>query len=400
MTPIAERGGETTVVVGGGVFGAAAAVELRARGHRVVLLDPGPLPHPRASSTDVSKAVRSDYGDDGTLTDLALEALAGWRRWNAEWAEPPYREVGFLAWSGRPLAEGGFEADCRRLHVERGLPVELWSAGELRRRFPALAAPDAVEAHFNPRGGWVDASAAVAGLLDRARRSGVDVRPGTRAAGWIEEAGGRVAGVRLGDGGALPASHVVVAAGAWTAALLPELASTLRPTAQTVLHFGVDPSADSAGLRGLPVWCADIARTGWYGFPADAAGRFKVGHHGRGRALPPEPEPPLEPGAEERFRAFLRRSIPAASGAPLRLQRTCFYTDTPEADFRIDRHPERPGLTVAAGGSGHGFKFAPLLGAWIADAVEGRPRRPGAERFRWRGADPAAERRERARSLD
>ena len=96
----------SVIVVGGGIFGVTAALELCSRGLAVELIDPGPLPHEHASSTDISKAVRMDYGADGFYTELAELALDGWRTWNREWTDPPYHEVGFLLMRREAMAPG------------------------------------------------------------------------------------------------------------------------------------------------------------------------------------------------------------------------------------------------------------------------------------------------------
>src|SRR5207302_2027537 len=130
-------------------------------------------------------------------------------------------------------------------------------------------------------------------------------------------------------------------------------------------------------------WGADIARSGWYGFPANADGLVKVANHGAGRVLDPDEPRALAPADEPKFRAFLRESLPGLAEAPVAFTRLCLYSDAFDGDFLIARHPARPGLTVAAGGSGHAFKFAPVLGDLIADAVEGQAG-PFARRFGWR----------------
>jgi glycine/D-amino acid oxidase-like deaminating enzyme len=180
---------------------------------------------------------------------------------------------------------------------------------------------------------------------------------------------------------------VVVCAGAWTPTLLPWLADVLQATAQPVLHFHAQ-DADAYRGAGFIPFAADIASSGWYGFPALADGRVKVAHHGRGT--------PVEPGAPGRVtdehvaraRRFLAESIPGLADAPLVDRRICMYCDSFDGDLWIDHDPEREGLVVAAGGSGHAFKFAPLLGPLIADVLERKPSR-WAERFRWRGGGEA-----------
>src|SRR3954451_13796569 len=99
------------VIVGSGIFGVTAAIELRARGFEVTLTDPGPIPHPLAESTDISKAVRMDYGADETYAAEMEVALDGWRAWNAAWKEPLFHEDGVTYLCRAPMAPGGFEHD-------------------------------------------------------------------------------------------------------------------------------------------------------------------------------------------------------------------------------------------------------------------------------------------------
>jgi glycine/D-amino acid oxidase-like deaminating enzyme len=181
------------------------------------------------------------------------------------------------------------------------------------------------------------------------------------------------------DGRAVQADRVVVAAGAWTPQLLPELSDRLAAIGQPVFHLRPTDPSRFEPPHFLP-WAADIAHTGWYGFPT-IDGVVKVAHHGRGRPVDPDGERHVDARDEERLRGFLESHLPELAGAPVVHRRLCLYCDTFDGDFLIDAHPNRPGVVVASGGSGHGFKFAPVLGRWAADAVEGRPVPP---RLRWR----------------
>ena len=148
-----------------------------------------------------------------------------------------------------------------------------------------------------------------------------------------------------------------------------------------MLHLEVQPGSFRPPEH-VP-WAADIGTTGWYGFPARPDGTLKVANHGAGVVVEPDAARDLPPGTEERFRAFFARSLPDLAGARLIYSRLCLYCDTFDGDFWIDRDPDREGLVVAAGGSGHAFKFAPVLGRLVADVVEDRPN-PCRDRFCWR----------------
>ena len=368
------------MVVGAGAFGSAAALELRGRGWSVVLLDQGPVPHDAAASTDVSKVVRMDYGSDVFYHELGEAALEGWDRWNADWPRPLYHQDGFLILSPAPMRPGGFEHESWRVLRERGHAPERTGGEDLERRFPAWRGSGYPDGYFNPRAGWAESGAVVARLIELGRAAGVELRSG--ACERILSTGSRVSGVATVGGDRLDADAVVVSAGAWTPQLLPSLSDTLWSTAQPVLHFRV---ADGRTFRGdgFPPWAADISGSGWYGFPALADGTLKVAHHGPGRRAYPDERGAVSDEHVERARAFLRSAIPAVADAPVVGRRVCMYCDAFDGDFLIDRDPNRQGLVVASGGSGHGFKFTPLIGGLVADVLEGRDNRWG-RRFRWR----------------
>ena len=362
------------------MFGAASALELKHRGWRVTLLDPHALPYEGASSTDVSKLVRMDYGSDTFYHELADAALAGWDRWNADWPRGPYHEDGLLVLSHGPMIPGGFEHESWRVLGERGHATRRLSADARAERFPAWRAERYSDGYFNPRAGWAESALVVEQLLGYARESGVAIQ--RDGFGSLIEQGSRVVGVLTNSGARVLADVLLVCAGAWTPALLPWLSDRMWTTAQPVLHVQApDPVAFRAAK--FPPWAADIAGTGWYGFPATADGRVKIGHHGTGERVDPNARGEVNEEHVARTRAFLRESLPALANAPVAVRRVCLYCDTFDGDFLIDHDPDRAGLVVAGGGSGHAFKFAPVLGPLIADVVERRPNR-WASRFRWR----------------
>ncbi len=382
-------------IVGAGVFGLAAAWELRTRGWEVDVIDPGPVPRPSAASTDVSKVVRMDYGPDDLYTALAEAALAGWDEWNRRWDPPVYHEDGFLLLARGPLQPGDFEYDSAAALGRRGHPVQRLPELPRLERFPAWSPATYPDGYFNPRAGWAESGKVVARLADEVRRAGARLREGDAFAALLQ-AGGRVIGLRTAAGAELHGDAVLVAAGAWTPVLLPELTDVMWTTGQPVVHFDAGPSAQWRAPR-FPVWAADISRTGWYGFPALADGTLKIGHHGTGRRVHPDDDRVVLASEVDHFRDFLRENLPELTHAPVRATRLCLYCDTFDGDFWIDHDPGRPGLVVAAGDSGHGFKFAPILGDLIADVVERKPN-AWAHRFRWRARERDAKEAARAAS--
>lgn len=369
------------VVAGAGVFGVTAALELRRRGHDVSLCDPGPLPRDVAASTDISKAIRMDYGEDELYMRMAEEAFAGWDAWNARWGEPLYHEDGFLFLTSAPMAPGGFEHESFRLLEERGHRPERLGSRELAARHPAWNAERYVDGYCNRRAGWAESGRVMERLIGEARDAGIRLVEGRGLERVVFE-GANAKGIAMTDGEILAADVVIVAAGAWTPALVPHLAHVMWSVGQPVLHFAPERPEAFRPPAFLP-WAADLERKGWYGFPANVAGLVKVAHHGRGIAIHPDAPRVVAREHEARFREFLREAIPSLADAPVAGSRLCLYCDTWDGNFWIDRDPEHEGLVVAAGGSGHGFKFAPVLGSLVADVVEGKPN-PYAARFAWR----------------
>lgn len=375
----------TVLVVGGGVFGLTAALELHRRGHRVRVLDPGPLPHPLAASTDISKVIRMEYGPDETYTALAERARDGWLRWNDAWraqgSEPLYHETGVLMIRRSPMQPGDFEHESWTLLRKRGHTPQRMNASTIVARFPAWARARYVDGFFHAKGGYAESGRVVGALARQAAREGVEMIAGRAMASLVEKRG-RVSGVRVRGGAGIAADHVLVAAGAWTGKLVPDLAAAIRATGHAVFHLR-PRHPDPFRAERFPVFTADIARTGFYGFPLTRDGVVKIGIHGPGIPVDPDGPRAVPEDAHDRLRAFLRETFPTLAAAVFAYSRLCLYADTQDEDFWIARDPGRVGLTVASGDSGHGFKFAPVLGPMIADVVEGRDH-PLLAKFRWR----------------
>ncbi len=378
------------VVVGAGVFGLTAALELCARGYGVVVFEAGPIPRPEAASTDVSKVVRMEYGTDQTYMSLMEEALGGWRRWNAELARtggrPFFHETGVLMISRASLEDGGFEHDSLESLRRRGHSPERLDAEAIARRYPAWGGRSFVDGFYHAHGGLAESATVVSWLAARAASAGIEVHQRESVETLLVKGDG-VHGVRTRGGREVRAGAVVLAAGAWSSTLLPDLRPEIRATGHPVFHLQPSDPGLFEPSR-FPVFTADVAQTGYYGFPLHRDGFVKIARHGAGR--PVDPGTPGEPTADdlEDLRSFLSGALPALANAPVSYSRVCAYADTPDGDFWIAPDPQRAGLVVAGGGSGHGFKFAPVLGGLIADAVEGRTSQ-WLERFRWRRGAPA-----------
>jgi glycine/D-amino acid oxidase-like deaminating enzyme len=365
-------------VIGGGIFGVTAALAIRARGHHVTLYD-SELPHPLAESTDISKVVRMDYGADAVYTELGEASLRGWRAWNARWPRPLFHETGVMFISRAPMLPGGFEHDSYAMLVGRGHALERVDADAIATRFPAWRRGAYVDGYFNPEGGWAASGAVVAQLAQEAEAAGVRI---------VRERV-RLDGDRFACASRITADRFVLCTGAWIPLLVPEAAPLVRAVGQPVFHLRPhDPSLFEAAR--FPVFGADIARTGYYGFPLEGGG-VKIANHGVGVTIAPgDARPDVSAQQEAALRDMLADTFPALADAPITFRRICVYCDTADGDFLIDRVPSRPDVVVATGGSGHAFKFAPVLGELIAAVTLDEPH-AFAQRFRWRTATPGRE---------
>jgi glycine/D-amino acid oxidase-like deaminating enzyme len=370
------------IVVGAGINGVTAAIELKKRGHEVILIDPGPLPHPLAASTDISKAVRAAYGADEDYTELAERSIKLWRRWNEEFGIELYHETGVMFVRCREMKPGDFEYESFKILQQRGHKVERMNSAQLWRRFPAWNPELFRDGVLEFEAGYAESGSAVATLIQRAESIGVELRSGSRFA-HLDEHDHRIEGIVLDNGERIAADRIVMAVGAWTPYLLPFTKKFFRASGQPVFHL--EPSRpDLFAPERFPVFGADITTTGYYGFPLNRDGIVKIANHGPGHEMSPEsPKRAVTSEDEENLHKFLSWAFPALAEAPIVYTRVCMYCDTHDGNFWIAPDPECEGLVIAAGDCGHGFKFAPVLGEIIADAVEQKSN-PILEKFRWR----------------
>lgn len=381
------------LIVGAGIFGITSALELRRRGFNVTLIDPGPIPHPLASSTDISKVVRMEYGEDELYMEMAERAMEGFDVWNRSLSRPYYHETGVAMLAMDEMQPGGFEYDSWQTARRRGHSPKRLRSEDIPQRFPAWKTGQFTDGFFHARGGWVESGALVVELAEVCQREGVTFIE--ESAQSLVQEGLRVIGLKTWSGRIIQASQTLLACGAWIGTLLPEMNTVIRSTGHPVFHLR-PTNPDLFSSPDFVTFTADIAKTGWYGFPLHPTEKVvKIGRHSEG--IPTDPvndERNLPATAEPSLRTFLKAALPDLADAPLVYTRRCLYADSVDGDYWIDHHPTLQGLTVATGGSGHGFKMAPVLGGLIADRIENK-NNPWLSRFAWR--TPKAPKSEAAR---
>ncbi|GAB5553506.1 MAG: hypothetical protein Sapg2KO_30970 [Saprospiraceae bacterium] len=386
------------LIIGGGVFGLSAAIELRKRHYQVGLLNPDTLPHHLAASTDISKIVRMDYGSDALYFDMANQAIQAWKEWNERLGQVLYHEVGLLQLMQEDIEQStqSFEWHNRQGLIERGYQPQLLDAQAIKDRYPAINTEYFPHALFNPNAGFVEAAAVIRLWANYARELGVVIHD-HQAVSHLNITSNQLESVGTESGAIFSAGNVIVCAGAYTPYLLPELQSQMKATGHPVFHF-LPQHKTAFSSENLPVFTADISNTGWYGFPVHPKeGVVKMARHTNGFTLhPTKDDRRVEDKEVNDFKNFLSSAFPIAKDDPIVFTRRCLYTDTLDGDFWIDQHPVIRGLSVASGGSGHGMKMGPVLGPLIADMAEGKEH-PWLERFRWRSLSRDTIQKEEAR---
>jgi sarcosine oxidase len=356
------------IVVGVGVMGAATLHRLAQRGARALGIERFAPGHDRGSSHGESRIIRLGYFEHPSYVPLVRAALEQWRELEAQYGRKLLHVTGVLE-IGAPdstLVSGTLAASR-----EHRLPHELLDAGKVVLRYPQFQIPDDFVGVFQPDGGYLDAEAAVDSFVSSARTAGAALHNG-EIVGAIEPNAG---GVRVDtDHGSYEAGVAIVTAGPWIAKLLPQLAGDLRVTRQALAWLRpAQPAQYSADQ--FPVFLIETRHGIHYGFPR-IGDRVKLAkHHHADQTVDPENFDRAFTAADEAaIRAPLAEFLPGVDGA-LAAAKTCLYTMTPDGDFLIDRLPGAERIVIASPCSGHGFKFAPVIGDILADlAIDGTTR--------------------------
>jgi sarcosine oxidase len=353
------------IVIGLGGMGSAAAWQLARRGAKVLGLEQFRLVHDQGSSHGHTRIIRSAYFEHPAYVPLVRRAFEGW--YELEQRQGVHLLTACPCLTLGP-ADGELVGGVRRSAAEHGLAVEDLSAREAARRFPAFRVPDrGVVGVLEQASGFLYVERCVRAMADEARRLGATLRDGEAVLGWQASGSGVVVRTAVRE---YSAAKLVITAGPWAARLLGEHGADLRVMRQVALWFN---AADLSLFRRdrFPLFIADTPGGYFYGFPAlDGRGVKVACHYGSDELAGPEQIQRTVTAADETpVRDFLRAYLPAADG-PLGASSVCIYTLSPDRHFVIDRLPGAACVAVAAGFSGHGFKFAPVVGEVLADLVQ------------------------------
>ena len=355
------------IVIGVGGMGSATAYHLARRGATVLGLEQFDIPHDFGSSHGLSRIIRLAYAEDARYVPLLRRAYELWR------------ELEHRAGERLLLITGGIDAGARRSGTVRGslrscrehhLPHEVLDASALHRRFPGYRLPSEMVAVFQQDAGFLLPERCIVAHVQAAQDLGAEIHARERVISW--EVRNKRVSVRT-DRGSYRAKKMIVTAGAWARNIVPELHRVAVPERQVVIWTQpLRPELFTPAT--FPVFNLQAPEGRFYGFPVHGVPGFKIGkyHHRRERVDPGHVDRECHPEDEEVLRAGIRAYFPDADG-PTMAMRTCLFTNSPDEHFILDTHPDHDEVAVAAGFSGHGFKFCSVVGEIMAElALDGR----------------------------
>jgi sarcosine oxidase len=350
------------IVVGVGGLGSAAVFHLARSGLRVLGIERFGVPNEQGSSHGVTRIIRLAYYEDPSYVPLLRRAYVLWRELEQVAGEQLLHITGSV--DAGPPDSFVFEGSVRSC-IEHGLEHEVIDGAEVNRRFLGYRLPAESMAVFQPDGGFLLPERCIVAHVDAALVAGATVKTDERMLGW-EPVGG---GVRVTtDRAVYEGERLVLAAGAWEGELtgLPVIAE------RQVLAW-LDPlRPELFSPDRFPVFNLIVEEGRYYGFPVFGIPGFKFGryHHleevGGPDVLDREPSQ-----RDERvLREFAERYFPDGAGRTSSLK-TCLFENTPDEHFLLGLHPEHENVIVAGGGSGHGFKFASVIGEVVGQLARG-----------------------------
>lgn len=349
------------IVVGLGGMGSAAAAHIAARGRRVLGLEQFHPAHAEGSSHGKSRVIRLAYFEHPSYVPLLRRAYELWRQLEADSGRSVLQMTGGLM-IGAPGSE--VVSGSLRSAREHDLAHELLDAGEIHRRFPPFTPGQDVVALYEREAGSLFPEEAIRAHLDVAANQGAQLQFHERVDDWQVSASGTIAVTT--NRASYECERLILSPGAWAASLFK--IDWLPLTVEPQMLYWFDPDGGSAPFAPdrFPIYIWDLGQNiQFYGFPADADQRVKVAFFRSARI------------DESSMRDVLAPCIPALARGRLVASVNCKYTLTPDHHFVIDHHPDHPQVVIASPCSGHGFKFASVVGEILADlAIEGETLHP------------------------
>jgi sarcosine oxidase len=349
------------IIVGLGGMGSAAAAHAASRGRRVLGLEQFQPAHTHGSSHGRSRVIRLAYFEHPAYVPLLRRSFELWRRLEVDTGRRLLELTGGLM-IGAP--DSDVVSGSLRSAREHGLAHEMLDAADIHRRFPALTPGQGIVAFHEREAGSVFPEEAIRAHLDVAARAGAELRFDERVEDWRVSSSGTIEVSTTRS--TYECERLILSPGAWAAALFKIDWLPLEVEPQMLYWFEPAGGAAPFAPDRFPIYIWDLGGgVQFYGFPADADQRVKVAFFRSARS------------DDSSMRSVLEPCIPALARGQLVESVSCKYTLTPDRHFVIDHHPEHPQVVIASPCSGHGFKFATVIGEMLADlAIDGETAHP------------------------
>ena len=352
------------IVIGVGGMGSAAVYHLARRGLQVLGLEKHAIPHEMGSSHGYSRMIRYTLQEHPSYVPLVRRSYELWHEMEETAGEELMVTTGSIR-AGAP--DSPFFLNAQEACDLHSIPYEILTASEVNKRFPGYRFPEEISSVYQADGGFLLPERCIVTHVQAAERAGADVHSQETVLDW--EVRGDGVQVRT-DRDTYTAGRLVVTAGPWAANLVPELAAYAVPERQ-VMGWFQPKRPELYAAEAFPVFGVFTEEGRYYGCPSHAVPGFKIGraHHLLQKVDPDAINREVHPEDEDILRQAVNRYFPLAAGKLLD-GKTCMYTNTPDEHFMIGTLDGQPQVSVAAGFSGHGFKFASVIGEIMADLAQ------------------------------
>ncbi|KOS62913.1 N-methyl-L-tryptophan oxidase [Lysinibacillus agricola] len=347
------------IIIGAGSMGMAAGYNLAKAGKNVLMLDAFDPPHEEGSHHGDTRIIRFAYGEGASYVPFVKRAGELWKELEALTDESLFLQTGVMNVGEETHS---FIQNVKTSAKLYDLSLEQYSAAEAMEKWSGLSLPENFVACYEPTAGVLRVEACIRAYKTLAIEAGATLHTNEKVQN-IEA--GNIVRVQTANS-VYEAKHLIVTAGAWATELLQSMGITIpvTPTRKTFAWFEADEQLYRENV--FPAYCFEFADSSYYGFPSIDGAGLKLGRHDGGEAI--NPNDPLRPFDEQDtidLQSFINRFMP--QHGTLKFGKTCKYSMTPDEDFIIDFLPEHRNIVIAAGFSGHGFKFSSAVGEVLTD---------------------------------